>query len=146
VKRVYVRQPRAPIKPVDPAHRRTDVVMATPAMLAEWPARRVEAPRASPAIPKPAPVRSASWLAAVRSLPFCVLCGFPQVDPAHRNEGKGSGTKTDDCTAAAICRTCHREIDQGSRYTRDERRALIDRAIVLTLIELVKTGRVGVIG
>lgn len=85
---------------------------------------------------------SESWLDAVRSLPFCVLCGAPGVEPAHRNEGKGMGLKTHDCWVAGICRTCHREIDQGKGYTLEQRRAEIDRAIVLTLAMLVQEGKV----
>lgn len=96
-------------------------------------------------MPKVQTVRSTSWLSAVRSLPACVLCGAHGVEPAHRNEGKGGAIKAHDCWTAGICRTCHREIDQGTAMTRDERRALIDRAIVLTLAELVLAGKVGVI-
>lgn len=41
-----------------------------------------------------APVyRSSRWLAAVRSLECCVLCGRYGVQAAHRNEGKGRPAK-----------------------------------------------------
>jgi hypothetical protein len=53
--------------------------------------------------------------------------------------------KADDCLTAALCPTEHAEIDQGRDMTRDERRAKMDRAIVLTLQALVRRGRVGII-
>lgn len=74
--------------------------------------------------------RSEKWLRAVASLD-CVLCQTEGTQAAHRNEGKGMGVKVDDCLTAAICPECHREIDQGKSYTRDQRRAEMDRAIVL---------------
>lgn len=90
--------------------------------------------------------RSAKWLNAVRSIEYCVLCGrYCQVEAAHRNEGKGIGIKTDDCATAALCNDCHANIDNGKELTREERRALLDKAIVLTNIQLVRCGLVGVL-
>ena len=60
---------------------------------------------------------------------------------ARRNEGKGMGTKVDDCLTAAICWICHADIDQGSELDREARRGLLDRAIVLTLMVLARAGR-----
>lgn len=84
---------------------------------------------------------SEQWRRAVASL-ACVQCGSPDTQAAHRNEGKGMALKTHDCWTAALCPTCHTEIDQGRHMTRDQRRAAIDRAIVLTLAGLVLTGKV----
>lgn len=84
--------------------------------------------------------RSAHWLRAVADIECCVLCRRHGVQAAHRNEGKGIGLKADDCLTAALCPECHREIDQGKTMSRDERRATMDRAIVLTLRELVLRG------
>jgi hypothetical protein len=84
------------------------------------------------------PYRSKKWLAAVGQIECCVLCGAYGVQVAHRNEGKGMGQKTDDCLTAALCVDCHREADSGKNLTRDERRAMLDRAIVLTLRELAR--------
>lgn len=89
--------------------------------------------------------RSDKWLAAVRAIPACVLCGRAGVQAAHRNEGKGLAVKADDCASAAICHDCHREIDQGPHLTREERRSRMDRAIVLTVIALARNGKVGVL-
>lgn len=80
--------------------------------------------------------RSKTWLRAVASLDECVLCGTAGVQAAHRNEGKGIGQKTDDCLTAALCVSCHHEIDNGNNLDRDERRGRMDRAIVLTLQQL----------
>lgn len=88
------------------------------------------------------PYRSSEWLQAVRSLECCVLCGAYGVQAAHRNEGKGAGMKTSDCLTAALCPECHSEIDQGRHMTREERRATMNAAIVMTLEALVKAGRV----
>jgi hypothetical protein len=55
------------------------------------------------------------------------------------------GIKAPDCASAALCQEHHYEIDNGKDLTREERRAMMDRAIVLTLIELVNLGKVGVL-
>lgn len=86
--------------------------------------------------------RSKKWLAVVGQIEQCVLCGAWGVQVAHRNEGKGIGMKTDDCATAAICVTCHSEIDNGKGLSRDERRQLMDRAIVLTIIQIARRGLV----
>lgn len=89
------------------------------------------------------PWESEGWRRCVAQLKRCVLCGEHGVQVAHRNEGKGKGVKTDDCLTAALCPGCHGEIDQGRHLTRAMRRTLLDRAIVLTLQELVRQGWVG---
>lgn len=93
------------------------------------------------AIHKNNPVRSPKWLQAVRELEYCVLCGAYGVQAAHRNEGKGAGMKTSDCLTAALCPECHSEIDQGKQMDRNERRATMNAAIVLTVEQLVKSGK-----
>mgnify|MGYP001088328643 CR=1 FL=1 len=84
------------------------------------------------------PFRSKKWLAAVGQIECCVLCGVFGVQVAHRNEGKGMGQKVDDSLTAAICQECHHEIDNGRHLNKDQRRSLIDKAIVLTLRELTR--------
>lgn len=86
--------------------------------------------------------RSRKWLAAVGQLEQCVLCGAFGVQVAHRNQGKGMGLKNSDCLTAALCPSCHHEIDNGSMLTRDERRERMDRAIVLTVERLAERGLV----
>jgi len=90
------------------------------------------------------PYRNPKWLAAVRSIECRMLCGAYGTEAAHRDEGKGMGQKTADCATAAICHTCHHEAGNGNKLSRDDRRAMMDRAIVLTLIELVNRGIVDV--
>lgn len=91
------------------------------------------------------PYRSERWLKAVRELETCVLCNGYVVQAAHRNEGKGMGQKVDDCAVACLCQECHHMIDNGKDLSREERRAMMDKAIVLTIIRLARTGRIGVI-
>ena len=85
------------------------------------------------------------WKQAVRDLGYCVLCGRKfgpgeAPDVCHRNEGKGMGAKVPDSLTWAGCRACHVRIDQGMELSRDERRSLTDRAIVLTLRALTAVG------
>jgi hypothetical protein len=86
--------------------------------------------------------RSRKWLAVVGCLEQCVLCGAYGTQVAHRNEGKGCGLKCDDSLTAALCITCHHEIDNGKNLTREERRALMNKAIVETLKILSRRGLV----
>lgn len=104
--------------------------------------KAVMASAAAPQAPAPKDGRyiSEAWRRAVAGLP-CVFCGQPS-QAAHRNEGKGLGLKTDDCLTAAICPREHAEIDQGSGMTREQRRARMDEAIVLTVRALVRAGKV----
>lgn len=84
--------------------------------------------------------RSKRWLQAVAQIP-CVFCGGP-AQVAHRNKGKGMGIKNDDCQTAALCPDHHYEIDNGKTMSRDERRARMDEAIVLTITEMARRGLV----
>ena len=84
--------------------------------------------------------RSKKWLAAVGQLDQCVLCDTWGIQVAHRNESKGMGQKADDCATAALCPSCHHEIDNGKNLSREERREMMDRAIVRTLIKLARKG------
>lgn len=86
--------------------------------------------------------RSKKWLAAVGSIDQCVLCGAWGTQVAHRNEGKGMGIKVDDSATAALCIICHNSIDNGNQLSRDKRRQLMDRAIVLTVIQVTRSGLV----
>jgi len=85
--------------------------------------------------------RSEIWLAAVRLIGRCMNCDtICQPDPAHRNEGKGMGIKQHDSLVAALCRKCHQLLDQGSSLTRDQRRALWNRAYARTMEWLTEHG------
>jgi hypothetical protein len=50
---------------------------------------------------------------------------------AHSNQqkdGKGMGIKAHDYRIAALCFTCHADIDQGQRLNKEERKAVWDEA------------------
>jgi hypothetical protein len=90
------------------------------------------------------PYRSRQWLSAVHQLDGCVNCGSPEIQAAHRNEGKGGSQKTSDCLTAALCRACHDEIDNAPNLSREERRQDLDRAILKTIEMLAIRGLIGV--
>ncbi|MOA59549.1 hypothetical protein D3C78_1842020 [compost metagenome] len=52
--------------------------------------------------------------------------------------------KTDDCLTAALCPACHHNIDNGGKLTRDERRALLDKAVCETVAQLARMGLIEV--
>ena len=69
--------------------------------------------------------RSDKLLRALRDSP-CQQCGREDgtVVAAHSNQmrdGKGRGLKAHDYRIAALCFTCHAEIDQGNKMSREER-------------------------
>lgn len=86
------------------------------------------------------PYRSRAWLSAVHEIESCVLCGAHGVQAAHSNQDRGMGQKSSDALCAALCPECHTEIDSGKSLTRSERRARLDRAIVLTVDQLARRG------
>jgi len=100
----------------------------------------VALPMAQP-VPKDNRHESEPWRRAVAALP-CVLCGRSgETQCAHRNIDKGMGLKTDDALTAALCQSCHSEIDQGKTLSRDERRQRLDVAILLTIRALARAGK-----
>jgi hypothetical protein len=75
------------------------------------------------AVPKHFYVRSKKLLRLVASLD-CQLCGSGHfVQAAHNNwgGGKGRGIKSDDNLTAALCMSCHHDIDQGAQWSKRER-------------------------
>lgn len=94
------------------------------------------------ALPKREYIRSKALLAAVRTLP-CMASGIVgETEAAHANWGwgKGMGVKCDDNRIAALCRTVHRKLDQGSTWTDAERRDVWMRAHIATVQELLRRG------
>ena len=83
------------------------------------------------AIPKFSYLRNKGHLKNVASLP-CQACGMEgQTQAAHSNwaeHGKGRGIKASDEFTAALCQTCHTELDQGSHLSKEQRRQMWDRA------------------
>ena len=69
--------------------------------------------------------RDRKLLDAARELP-CQHCGVSDdtVVAAHSNQlrdGKGRGLKAHDYRIASLCFTCHAELDQGSKMSKQER-------------------------
>lgn len=93
--------------------------------------------------PKTITYRSEGIRRAVASLP-CACCGKPgPSQAAHSNlpeHGKAMASKASDAATFPLCPECHREYDQGKRYTREERRRLAYEWITSTHIALVERG------
>jgi hypothetical protein len=59
---------------------------------------------------------------------------------AHQNESKGMGLKVSDARCAALCVDCHRELDQGTKMTREERRQFWRDAFIMTVVRMIERG------
>lgn len=69
--------------------------------------------------------RNKKLLEAVREAP-CMNCGAQNgtVCAAHSNQlrdGKGRSIKAHDYRIAALCYTCHSDLDQGAKMSKEER-------------------------
>jgi hypothetical protein len=81
------------------------------------------------------------WLVAELE---CQLCGSGQnIQAAHTNwgGGKGRGIKADDNLVAALCLECHYKIDQGSKWSRDQRKEAWTLAHARTVKELTEANK-----
>ena len=90
--------------------------------------------------------RNKRLLEAVRELP-CAVCGAEDgtVVAAHSNQllhGKGRGLKAHDWAVAALCFTCHTQIDQGKDFDKQLRKELWDQAFLDTLHLLFDRGTI----
>lgn len=88
--------------------------------------------------------RNEKLLKAVREFP-CQRCGISDgtVVAAHSNQqrdGKGMGTKAADYRIAALCHSCHMELDQGRVFSKEMRRELWDEAHRKTIGMLFENG------
>jgi ferredoxin len=89
--------------------------------------------------PKTKYLRDKKRIEACRSLP-CQHCGAEDgtVVAAHSNEGihgKGRGIKASDEFVAALCFTCHANLDQG-RMSKQERAKMWQKAHEQTILLL----------
>jgi hypothetical protein len=88
-------------------------------------------------------VRSRALLDLFKALP-CQVTGIAgHTDPAHSNwscHGKGGRIKASDIYVAAIARDIHRELDQGSRWSREERQRIWWDAHVKSVRALLALG------
>lgn len=81
------------------------------------------------------------WRDAVHEIETCVLCGRFGVQWSHSNMFRGKSEKSAPHNTAAICPSCHHDIDNGRDLSQLERRELHHRAIVLTHDALIRSGR-----
>jgi len=75
------------------------------------------------------------------------ICEGGPGEPAHSNQsrhGKGGALKAHDCFFASGCRSCHRELDQGRRFTREEKADIWQRAHERTMLQLWQLGLIRV--
>lgn len=93
--------------------------------------------------PKSKPYRNKKHLINVAMLD-CQVCGASTgSDAAHSNwshHGKSMSRKADDIFVAAMCRSCHTELDVGSHLTKAERQELWTAAWKKTVKRLVDEG------
>lgn len=88
--------------------------------------------------------RNKKLLESVRNAP-CMSCGIENgtVVAAHSNQlrdGKGRGIKADDYRIAALCYSCHYQLDQGNRLSKDQRVELWENAHRKTIGWLFDSG------
>lgn len=93
--------------------------------------------------------RNKTLLEVVREAP-CQLCGAEDgtVVAAHSNQqrdGKGTGIKAHDYRIAALCYSCHMQLDQGSKMSKEDRVDIWEIAHRKTVGWLFETGRLKVI-
>ena len=50
--------------------------------------------------------------------------------------------KAPDCWCVPLCVSCHRDFDQSARWTKQEKRELMDEWIIQTLLTLASKGLV----
>lgn len=85
--------------------------------------------------------RSDAWRKAVASLPCACCMREGSTQAAHPNHrGKGMGLKSHDCWTVPLCVECHAEFDQGRRWTKLEKREMMDAWIIETVRELATRG------
>ena len=92
--------------------------------------------------------RTKKLLEVVRQSP-CQHCGRQDgtVVAAHSNllrDGKGRGIKASDYRIAALCFTCHSELDQGNKMSREERKEMWEDAHRATVGWLFEDGHLTV--
>ena len=86
--------------------------------------------------------RNKKLLELLRQLP-CQNCGIENgtIVACHSNQskhGKGMGIKAADSRVAALCSTCHNELDNGRKLSKEERVHLWDQAYIKTMQYLVE--------
>jgi hypothetical protein len=90
--------------------------------------------------------RNRALLDLARLAPYCMACDAPNdgtVVAAHSNaarHGKGRSLKSGDQYIAFLCARCHHEVDQGSKWSRQDRVDLWEEAHMRTIGWLFESG------
>ncbi len=94
--------------------------------------------------------RNKKLLETLRDIPICSGCGKHNdgtIVAAHSNllqHGKGRGIKSHDCFIAALCFSCHAELDSGKNMSRKEREDFWRQAYDTTTLWLWSSGKVNI--
>lgn len=76
------------------------------------------------------------------------VCEGGPGEPMHSNQarhGKGGALKAHDVFFASGCRACHRELDQGHKFNREEKFAIWQTAHERTMLQIFDLGLVKVV-
>ena len=76
------------------------------------------------------------------------ICEGTTGEPCHANwsdYGKGGAMKAHDIFTAPGCRSCHRELDQGKRFDKEEKRRIWEKAWRAYLVDLWRDRKIGVL-
>lgn len=93
------------------------------------------------AIEKENAVQHQGYMAAVRRLGYCMRCKRPcRPQFCHRDEGKGTGIKTDVRQGWPGCDGCHRFVGSSGNLPKPQRRAEEDRLAAETRAEVERRG------
>lgn len=74
---------------------------------------------------------------------ICEGHSYRGCEPAHANSsryGKGMSIKAHDCFFAAGCHSCHAELDQGKRFSKEEKLDFWQRAYERTMLICFQNG------
>ena len=92
-------------------------------------------------IPKEKPYRNENLRRAVASLPCqnCGLEGYTQASHSNQlKDGRGIGHKTSDAMLAALCNSCHYQIDYGKDLGREQKQEIWNAAHRKTMRALIE--------
>jgi hypothetical protein len=95
--------------------------------------------------------RNKKLLKLAENIHYCQSCGQEapgQIVMAHSNQsrdGKGMGIKAHDYRVAALCFTCHSELDNGKLYSRSEAVEMWELAHRKTIGYLFEAGLINVV-
>lgn len=89
-------------------------------------------------------MRDSKRLAEIRKLP-CVRCGNPPPSEAcHANWaefGKSMGKKASDEYTVALCRVCHKNLDEYKLGNREQSKAMFEKWLVKTELMMGQTDK-----